>query len=235
MSRLALVLGVIVAVAAMAVVAATSALQVAENGRPTLSPRQETELLAATAETRAAAGKAADEGKKAKLDPAYIKLKFAPPEEGLRAMAARTAVDMGETWGGTLEIINIPSAVNDSGPVASVSLASLGCSAVLEFVPIIAVWWYDDPKVPDPNGDPEWRGHYRHYRLTASAPGDSQVEEIAVWCKDDWGMETNDIPSGYTVVMVPELTADVQLSVSGLYLKRSRTATSYDDRQTMDW
>lgn len=63
MSRLALVLGVVVAVAAMAVVAATSALQVAENGRPTLSPRQETEYLQQTAEGRRAAGQTATAGR----------------------------------------------------------------------------------------------------------------------------------------------------------------------------
>jgi len=244
MSRLALVLGVVVAVAAMAVVAATSALQIAEGDKPTLSPDQETALLAATAETRAAAGKAADEGKKAKLAPAYIKLKFAPPEEGLRAMAARTAVTMGETWGGTLEVMN--SGDGWVGPTeyplsSSVSFGSLGGAATLTAVDVPEGWggyWFGPAHSPDPGGTMFWAGLYWSYELTVTAPGDSETVRLAIWFMDIDAMGFGGpIPSGVTQVYNADASAsfDVSISTSGLYLKRSRTATSYDDRQTMDW
>jgi len=219
-----------VAIAALLAVAVTYALQIAEGDRPSLTPAEQERCLQATQESRAVAGQRAAQGKRDRPKPVTITRKFKPPKEAL--MAAKTGVSMGEIWNGTLELVNMDAVTTRMPPAAAVSMASLGCSATLENVPIDAAqWWYDDPKVPDPDADPEWRGHYWHCRLTVSASGGTaQTRDYAVWFKDDWGMETNDIPSGYTVVMVPELTADVSLSVSGLYLKRGRTASPPSDR-----
>ena len=225
---------VIVAIAGLIAASYICALQVAASDRPSLTPGEQQRCLQATQESRSVAGQRATQGKQQKPKPVTITRKYKPPRA---AMAARTAVTMGEIWNGTLELVNMDAATSSMPPAAAVSMASLGCSATLENVPIDAAqWWYDDPKVPDPDADPEWRGHYWHCRLTVSASGGTaQTRDYAVWFKDDWGMETNDIPSGYTVVMVPELTDDVSLSVSGLYLKRGRTASPPSDRQTMDF
>ncbi len=226
---------------------ATKALQIADGDRTTLTRQQETEYLQRTADGRAVAHAVAETRGKQQRHPAYIKLKFAPPAEGLRKMPARTAVEMGEVWGGTLWAYTYDGDHDEiyvKTTLSSMSLSSLGCVASLACVSkgeaygdtIITIVGEDNATIRTMVGawcDPACPfNRFAVYAIAAAAPGDSDVAYVV----NGYHMyEIPGQPTDYVWDGPTDITAAVQLSVAGLYLKRSRTATSYDDRQTMDW
>ena len=87
---------VIVAIAGLIAASYICALQVAASDRPSLTPGEQQRCLPATQESRTVAGQRATQGKREKPKPVTFTRKFKPPREGLKQMAARTQVTMGQ-------------------------------------------------------------------------------------------------------------------------------------------
>lgn len=177
-------------------------------------------------------------------DPIEFRWTLQPPED---VMAARTAVEMGETWNATLWA-NIYhedySEIYANIPVGSLSIAALGGAASVARVSqgeaygdaiitlvgednatirALAIAW-SDPACPF--------NRFNVFAITASAPGDSEVYYVinGYHMYEIPGQETEYVWDGPT-----EITAEASIVVSGLYLKCGRTSNPPDDRQLMDF
>jgi hypothetical protein len=188
------------------------------------------QVRAGQAESRKAAERAVED-KRNRPKPVTITRKYRPPSKykpPREAMAGRTQVTMGETWGGTLEVNNEPDVIDASSwvPVTtSVSVSALGCSVSVD-------WDGNDPYLGALVSEERWAA-YQRYIVTASAPGDTDTADVYVRVGDLTATTSPPLPTGATTV--DNLSVGFQLSTQGIYLKRSRTATSYPTRNTMDW
>lgn len=177
-------------------------------------------------------------------DPIEFRWTLKPPED---VMAARTAVEMGETWNATLwgDIYHEDySEIYPNVPLGSLSLTALGGAASVACVSkgealgavinsivgednatirALAEAWLD-PDCPF--------NRFVVYAITASAPGDTDV----VYVINGYHMyEIPGQPTEYVWDGPKEITAEASIVVSGLYLKCGRTSNPPDDRQLMDF
>lgn len=247
MKRTVLVVAVWVAVAALAAVAFTTAARIAENDGPQLSKRQVDATLAATAESRAEAGRSAASARTAKADekPASYSRRYNMPEAA-KHVSARTAVEMGTTWNATLENPDCAA-----GSFDAASIAALGGSASIvraaecwgtwqstEFFADIIVTYgslNDESRAAAVAWALEYVGEgtyivaFTVWAVTASAPGDSESEYIV-----GGGVEIGE-PPVVDYRGPASITAAASISVSGVYAKSGRISSVPSSRSLMDY
>ncbi len=236
--RRALVALSIVAIAGLIAVVYTGTLQVAASDRPSLTPAEQEKCLQATQESRTVAGQRAAQGKRDRPKPVTITRKFKPPKEAL--MAAKTGVSMGEIWNGTLEVLNQYLSwpgFQQAAQTSSMALGSLGGSVSVVngggWMSGQETWVYYEWVSGGPL-DPKIFNCYLPFVVTASCAGDLESQLVYLYIGQvELASASPALPAGATTVS--SLAVDVSLSISGLYLKRGRSASVPPDRQVMDW
>ena len=167
-----------------------------------------------------------------KTDPAEFRCELRPPQEVPAAMAARTAVGMGLIWNGTLEILDLSDVKRHSAAGgASVQFGSLGAGVTLEVTAGIV-------PVAHESGLPmhHW---YAYVDASVHVPGEPLCGACAriapylgAWEAD---VPDEELDPDCTPLQGDSVETCVSLAVSGVYLKRGRTASPPANRQTMDF
>lgn len=206
-----------------------SAAQIATTEQTAALPAAETQL-STQAKTRIAAASRATQDARAQQvpqEPVTYRQVIQPPRA---SMAARTGVSMGAAWSCTLEAVNLGgTAWFYECPVSLLGLGGVGSGVTLRNGGNVG----GDPQGACANaaGD-KW---CVPFELILAAGGTTQTLY--------YGLETTNIfpPGGGGGTRNPA-NADVQsmvctytASVSGLYLKRSRSSSAPSDRQMMNW
>lgn len=148
---------------------------------------------------------------------------------------------MGQIWNGTLEVVNQErGGFVASAQAGALSMWSLGGGANVENYsrdyeqPYNC---YGPPQQHTSTGQLEdWWGYYEPFIISVSAPDDSDTVQVYLWVTDEFRGAPGPpfLPDG-AIVVGPDLAVDVSMTVSGLYLRRSRVTSKPDDRQLMDW
>ena len=180
----------------------------------------------------------AAQGKQQKPKPVTWTGKIKPPEA--LQMPAKTQVTMGEIWNGTLEVVNqylsYPG-FQTAAQTSSVAIGSLGGGVSVVngggWMSGQETWVYYEWVSGGPL-DPKIFNCYLPFVVTASCAGDMESQLVYLYIGQvELASASPALPAGATTVS--SLAIDVSLSVSGLYLKRGRSASVPPDRQVMDW
>jgi len=155
------------------------------------------------------------------------------PLKEAMAKAKYDSISLGAAWSGTLEVLNLGTALNYlSSPVDTVAFSALG--GTLSLVSSGAGALTSDPLSADPGGGPpgaEWVAMYFPYVLTCG--GDT--ETVYVFSQDDWYPTMPHTVPEEGIKVNTDLAMAFEYTVSDLYPKALRTDGSPATRQAMDW